>query len=189
MIFMIKNKKDLKEWLSFERKKYGLTGGIKNFFLFCAGSERAVIWSWQKRLRKTEWYYNSGKKIRYFISSIILNHKSNRYGLHIGVNVCGKGLKVMHLGPILTNGGVKIGENVSLHINTSFVAKGTSDDAPTLGKGCVVGVGAVVMGGIYVADNVAIGANSVVCKDINEVNIAVAGAPAKKVSNNGSLEW
>lgn len=186
---MIKSKADLKEWLSYESSKYGLTNVIKEYILFYAGSERAVIWSWQKRLRKTEYYYNTRKKIRYAISLVILNHKSNKYGLHIGVNVCGKGLKVMHLGSILTNGGVKMGEDVSLHINTSFVAKGTSDDAPTIGNGCVVGVGAVVMGGVQVADYVAIGANSVVCKDIREENIAVAGAPAKKVSNNGSLEW
>ena len=186
---MIRSKSDLNEWISYERAKYGLAGGIKYFLLFCAGSERAVIWSWQKALRKTEYYYNTGKKIRYAISLIRLNHKSNKCGLHIGLNVCGKGLKVMHLGSILTNGGVKMGEDVSLHINTSFVAKGTSDEAPTIGNGCVVGVGAVVMGGVQVADYVAIGANSVVCKDILEENIAVAGSPAKKVSNNGSLEW
>lgn len=186
---MIQSKADLKEWLSYERAKYGLSGGVKDFVLFCVGSERAVIWSWQKTLRKTEYYYNTGKKVQYAISLIMLNHKSNKYGLHIGKNVCAKGLKIMHLGPILANGSVKMGEDVSLHINTSFVAKGTSDDAPAIGNGCVVGVGAVVMGGVRVADYVAIGANSVVCKDIDEENIAVAGSPAKKISNNGSLEW
>lgn len=60
---------------------------------------------------------------------------------------------------------------------------------PTLDDGVIVGVGAVVLGGIYVAKNVAIGANAVVNKDITEENIAVAGVPAKKISNNGRLEW
>lgn len=40
-----------------------------------------------------------------------------------------------------------------------------------------------------VADNVAIGANAVVCTDIVEENIAVAGVPAKKISSHGRLEW
>ena len=95
----------------------------------------------------------------------------------------------MHLGSVLTNGKTKIGQNVSLHINTAFVAKGVEDGAPIVGNGCVIGVGAVVIGNISIADNVAVGANSVVCKDITEENIAVAGIPAKKVSSNGRLKW
>ena len=95
----------------------------------------------------------------------------------------------MHLGPILTNGQTQIGENVSIHINTAFVAKGTTNDAPIIGNGCVIGTGAVIVGRIRIADNVAVGANSVVCKDVLEENIAIAGIPAKKVSNNGRLQW
>ena len=82
-----------------------------------------------------------------------------------------------------------MGENVSLHINTSFVAQGVTGDVPIIGNGVVVGVGASVVGGIRIADNVAVGANAVVTKDILEENIAVAGVPAKKVSNNGRLNW
>lgn len=61
-------------------------------------------------------------------------------------------------------------------------------NVPKLGNGIVVEVGAVVVGG-YIANNVAIGANAVVCTDVTEENIAVAGIPAKKISNNGRLEW
>lgn len=38
-------------------------------------------------------------------------------------------------------------------------------------------------------DNIAIGANAVVNKNFTEENIAIAGIPAKKISNNGALEW
>ena len=75
----------------------------------------------------------------------------NKYALHIPINTCGKGLKIMHIGPILINGRVKIGENCSLHINTALVAGGTSDEVPCLGNGIVVGVGAVVLGGVRIA--------------------------------------
>lgn len=95
----------------------------------------------------------------------------------------------MHIGPILINGRVRIGENCSLHINTSIVAGGTSDDVPCLGNGIVIGVGSVLLGGIQLADNIAVGANALVNKTFTEENIAIAGIPAKKISKNGSLEW
>ena len=47
----------------------------------------------------------------------------------------------------------------------------------------------VVLGNVTVADNVAIGANAVVNRDVLEENIAVAGVPAKKISNNGAIAW
>jgi len=43
--------------------------------------------------------------------------------------------------------------------------------------------------GVYIANNVAIGANALVNKSVEEENIAIAGVPAKKISNNGRLEW
>lgn len=43
-----------------------------------------------------------------------------------------------------------------------------------------------MIGAVKVADNVAVGANAVVTKDVLEEGIAVAGIPAKKVSNNNS---
>ena len=184
---MINCKADLKEYLACEKGKYKLHR--LGLLYYLAGNEEAVIWSWQKCLRYTEYYINCNKKILAAICKVRLNRMSNKYGMHIAPNVCGKGLHVMHLGPILTNGSTRIGENSAVHINTAFVANGTDNAAPVLGNGVVVGVGAVVMGGIRIADNVAIGANAVVCRSVEEENIAVAGVPAKKVSNSGRLEW
>lgn len=95
----------------------------------------------------------------------------------------------MHVGPILINDKAVIGKNCSLHINTAIVAGGTNNEVPVIGEGVVVGVGAVILGGVTIANNIAIGANAVVNKSFIEENIAIAGVPAKKVSNNGSLEW
>lgn len=190
---MITSKAELKEILVYEAKKYdiipGFIGGVYGGIRLIAGSERQIIWMFQKRLRKTEYYYNSGKRIRYKISLMLLNRFRNRYGLHIELNVCDKGLKIMHLGSILTNPRTKIGKDVSLHINTAFVAQGVSDDAPVIGDRVVVGIGATIVGGVKIANNVAVGAGAVVVKDILEENIAVAGVPAKKVSDNGSEKW
>lgn len=57
---------------------------------------------------------------------------------------------------------------------------------PTIGNNVYLGSGCKVIGAVKVADNVAVGANAVVTKDVLEEGIAVAGIPAKKVSNNNS---
>ena len=95
----------------------------------------------------------------------------------------------MHLGPILINGKAHVGRNCALHINTALVAGGTNDTVPYLEDGVVVGVGAVILGGVHLAENIAIGANAVVNKSFDEPNIAIAGVPAHKVSNNGRTHW
>ncbi len=190
---MIKSKSDLKDILDYESKKYGIhengSGRLLNFIRLLEGSETQIIWKLQKRLRKTEFYYNTGKKLRYRLSLMKLNKLENRYGIHIGVNICDRGLKIMHLGSVLVNGRAKVGKDVCFHINTALVGQGVYDDAPMVGDGVIIGVGSILVGGITIANNVAIGAGAVVVKDVEEENIAVAGVPAKKVSKNGSLTW
>ena len=182
---IISTKKDLKEWLSFEKNRYG-SNIIKDFFLL---GERAILRRHQIILRKAEYYINTQKKLRAAFYRIRLTKFQCKYSLHIPVNTCGKGLKIMHLGPILMNGRVRVGENCSIHINTAFVARGIDNSVPTLGDGVVVGVGAVIVGGVYIADNIAIGACSMVNKSFNESDIAIAGIPAQKISNNGTSKW
>lgn len=185
---MIENRKELKEWLRYESSKYK-QNGIKYYLKLLSGSENAVLWNFQKRLRITEYHKNTRHRLRYFISKIILRRKQNKYMLNIAPNVFGKGLKIMHLGPILTNGEVRVGENCSVHINTSFVAGGRNDGVPQIGSDCVIGVGAVILGAITIADGIAIGANAVVNKSFTEPDIAIAGVPARKISNNGKKSW
>lgn len=48
-----------------------------------------------------------------------------------------------------------------------------------------IGPGAKLFGKIHIGDNVAIGANAVVNKDVPS-NVTVAGVPAKIISNKGS---
>ena len=95
----------------------------------------------------------------------------------------------MHIGPILVNSDAKVGEYCSFHINTAVVAAGSSNGTPVVGNHVVFGVGSVVLGSIRIADYTAIGANAVVNKSVEEENIAVAGVPAKKISNSGNREW
>lgn len=180
----INNKNDLKKFLKYEKSKYG----VKRRNIFCI-RESEYLWKHNLLLRKTEYYTNTNRKIMSILYKIRLQLFQNKYSIHIPINTFDIGLKLMHLGPILVNGKVKAGKDISLHINTSIVARGTNDLAPTLKDGIVVGVGAVIVGDVVIEDNIAIGANSVVNKSFYEKNIAIAGVPAKKISNNGRLNW
>ena len=190
---MISTKKDLKEYLNYEKSKYSISndlfGTMAGYIKYFVGSEKMAIWRWQRRLRYTEYYYNSGHRILYLINKVLFNYKSNKYGIHIGLNNFGKGLKIMHLGSVLVNGNVKVGMDCTVHINTAIVAHGLEGGTPVLGNNIVIGVGTVILGNITIADGIAIGANSVVNKSFIEKNIAIAGVPAKKISNNGTQKW
>lgn len=52
-----------------------------------------------------------------------------------------------------------------------------------VGKSCVIGVGATIMGGVRIGDYCIIGAGAVVTKDVPD-NSIVAGNPAKIVKEN-----
>ena len=180
----ISSKKQLKEWTSCELSKYGRS---RNSFLLI--SERAILRKHVILLRKTEYHVNSGHKIRGFLYRMRLGYFQNKYSLHIPLNVCAKGLYIVHVGPIIINSMATVGEDCVLHINTGIVAGGSNDGVPTIGKGVVLGIGSIVLGDVHVSDYVAIGANAVVNKDVLESDVAVAGVPAKKISNNGRKTW
>lgn len=182
----IQSKTDLNNFLEIEKHNYGR----KNIFLpLFAINERDILWKYHVILRRTEYHSNTNHQIRSLIYKTRLKIIQNKYLLRIPINCFDSGLKIMHLGSILINGKVKVGKNCSIHINTSIVAGGTDNRVPMLGNGIIIGVGAVILGNVQLADNIAIGANAVVNKSFLEKNIAIAGIPAKKISNNGSKEW
>lgn len=182
---LIKDKKDLKEWIEYETRKHGK----RSYLNFLEITEKQVLIKHIILLRKTEYHYNKNNKLLYYFYKVRLLRFQNKYSMHIPINTCGKGLKIMHVGPVLINGNARIGKDVSIHINTAIAAKGINDLAPKIDDNCVIGVGSVILGDVYIAKNVAVGANAVVTKSIFEEDIAIAGMPAKKVSENGRTKW
>lgn len=182
----IQSKAQLKDWIKYESKLYGKQSFIRLVFPV---TELDILRKHQIILRKTEYSINTNHLLRCRINKIRLNIIQNKYALHIPPNTCGRGLKVMHVGPILINGRATIGKDCVLHMNTAIVANGASDAVPTIGDEVIIGYGAVVVGGVYVTDKVAIGANAVVVKNIAEPDVAIAGIPAKIVSSHGRSSW
>ncbi|GAE95215.1 hypothetical protein JCM21714_4429 [Gracilibacillus boraciitolerans JCM 21714] len=144
----INNKNDLREFLEYERVLYNR----KRIYmpLFCI-TEQSYLWKHNVLLRKTEYYVNTGKRLRGLLYKVLLNRFRNNHLIQIPINTFDRGLKLMHLGPILVNKNVKGGKDIALHINTCLVAGGTNHGAPTLEDGVVVGVGAVILGDVRIA--------------------------------------
>lgn len=149
------------------------------------------IWRFQRLLRKLEYYKNCKKSLIwkpyiYYISWRYLK-LSVKLGFTIPLNVIGPGLNIAHRGTIVINNSAKIGENCRLHTCVNIGTKaGEKNLAPQIGNNVYIGPGSKIFGNITIANGVCIGSNSVVNKSIEESNVSVAGAPAKKISNKGS---
>ena len=182
-------KAQLKDWLSVELAPYEHLGPMQDLLNLFNANQGAILRRHMILLRTTEYHINAGHKLRALLWKQRLRRLQNRYEMHVALNCCGRGLHIMHLGPILMNGHVTIGENCCLHFNTGVVAGGTDDGVPTLGDNVIVGFGAVILGGIHLADGIAVGANAVVNKDFLEPDITIAGIPARKISDGGRGKW
>lgn len=114
-----------------------------------------------------------------------------KYGIKIGENAdIGYGCRIVHFGGIFINSGCKIGNNIDIYhdvtigINVRGAYKNGSY-CPQLMNNIVIGAGAKIMGPVLIESNVAIGANSVVTKDV-PAHVTIGGIPSKIISYKGS---
>lgn len=181
---MIKSKADYKEYLAADASALGINTK-KVIAIF--GGTRYYIYKYQRLLRKCEYYSNCKKGLFYKPYKMYLKFKfrsrSIKYGFEIPLNCFGKGLSIAHIGPIIINGYVKVGDNCRIHPGTCIgTAKGYGDMSPVLGNNVYIGPGAKLFGKITIADNITIGANAVVTKSFEQENVSIAGVPAKIIS-------
>lgn len=71
--------------------------------------------------------------------------------------------------------GAKIGKNCTILQNVTIGS--SKKQAPVIGDNCVIGAGAVIVGGIRVGNNCNIGANCTVFKDVPDNTTVVCQAP------------
>ena len=109
-----------------------------------------------------------------------MNKLGNKLGFYISTSArIGKGFWIYHHGCVIINGNASIGDYCRLHGSNCIGNRSMySDKAPTIGNNCDIGFGATLIGDIYVADNVVVGANAVVNKSCVESNVVLAGVPA-----------
>lgn len=150
------------------------------------------IWHFQRLLRKLEYYKNCRHSVLWKPYILFLHYRvassGQKLGFEIHPNVFGPGLGIAHIGTLIVNKRVRVGENCRIHSCTYLAtqATGKDDDCPTIGNNVFIGPCTVIVGKIHIADNIAIGASSYVAQSFDEEGITIAGAPAKKVSDKGS---
>lgn len=174
---MIDTKEKLKQCLNIEKNIYFPRGGVRLPFGI---REKDVLYGYIYNLRKTEYHFNMGHKLRYAFYKFHLYRMSNLYAIHIGINVCDEGLSIAHVGPIIINGRSRVGKNLRIHVGVNIGANG--GEPPILGDNVYIGPGAKIFGDIKVANGCRIGANAVVCKNCEEENSTLVGVPAKNVN-------
>lgn len=180
---MITSKKELKEFLQADKIALGIKKSKPSIIPF-----KDVIWKYQIIYRKYEYARNVLTKNSLY--TLLLKYrfekKSLQLGFSIPINVIDKGLSIAHYGTIVINSNCSIGKNCRIQEGVTIGATNGSKEAPTIGDNVFIGSGTKIIGNIRIANDIAIGAGSVVVKNFEEEGITIAGVPAKKVSNNNS---
>lgn len=113
--------------------------------------------------------------------------------------VCGEGLKVNGNVFINADGGVKIGDRVTLSYGATILAASYDKDlffqgkrdhknkGIEIGNDVWVGANATILDGVHICDHVIIGAGAVVTKDISTPYSVYVGVPAKRISSQEKI--
>ena len=168
---MIKSKEELVEFLDADKKSLGRAGKKP--------VHSDVIWRFEILLRKYEYYYNKKSLLKYFYG-VKFRKMSVQLGFSVPINVCDKGLALVHYGTIVISDGARVGENCRIHEGVCIGATNGESKAATIGKNVFISTGAKIIGKVNIADNVAIGANAVVVTDINEIGTTWGGFQQKR---------
>ncbi len=97
----------------------------------------------------------------------------------------GKGFYIGHFGGIIISSSAKIGENVNIsqQVTIGVAGEGDKRGCPTIGSNVYIAPGAKIFGKITIGNNVKIGANAVVYKDVPD-NVTVVLDPGMKILPN-----
>lgn len=182
---MIKSKMDFKICVMADSEYYKAKSKKDKFVEFITNDSTRQIWRFIKLLRKTEYYYNTKHNLFGDLMYLYYRNRKNTLGTKLGIkmweNTFDKGLIIFHSGNIVINGKTRIGKNCKLHGSNCIGNNGFSDKAPILGNNIDIGVGAKIIGDVYLADDIIIGANAVVVDSFYEKGITIAGVPAKRI--------
>ena len=178
---MIKTKQELKFFLAADR--------IMNRGVHRRSLKRRLIelifpdytMRYLSALRHCEYYASRGGYSPY---RILNEYRYRRLGIKLGFtiarNVFDYGLVIPHYGTIVVGSGNSIGRYAVLHTATCI-----TEGKKTIGDGFYLSTGAKVLKNVRIADNVSVGCNAVVYKDVEDPEMLVAGNPAQIIKQSG----
>jgi serine O-acetyltransferase len=98
------------------------------------------------------------------------------------------GFYIAHLGNIVIAHHTKLGRHTSMHQGVTIGGSGHGGQFPVIGDRVYFGAGAKIIGPVEIGNDVVIGANAVVTKNIPDKAV-VGGIPAKVISYQGSMNF
>ena len=131
------------------------------------------------------------RKVLSIIGTLMFKAAEIMYGIHIRSEIdIGPGLFIGHFGNIFVGGDTSIGKNCNLSqgVTIGYAGRGENWGLPEIGDNVYIAPGAKIFGKLKIGNNVAIGANAVVTKDLPD-NAVAAGIPAKIINYNGSQDF
>lgn len=171
---------------------YRVTGDIrfKVFLkqLFLGESYKIIFW-----VRTCRYCYDKPllRYTIYLFGKIMTTHFRYKLGISLHPECeIGSGLYIGHFGMINISAESVIGKNLNVSQGVTIARRnrGTYKGHPTIGDNVYIGPGAKVIGAVKIGNDVAIGANCVVTKDIPD-NSVVVGIPGKIISKKGSFGY
>lgn len=183
---MITNKSILREYLAADLARYSRRSPA--FLGYFYGDETLATQVFLKRLRRTEYYYNTMggenrnvlKMIRFAFSFFLYRRMQLKYRILIPLNVVGPGLYIPHrFGGVIINA-KSVGKNCTISSGCVLGNKRDADDRPILGDNVEVCIGAKIIGNVRIGNDVIIAPNSVVVKNVLDKDV-VSGIPAKSI--------
>lgn len=123
------------------------------------------------------------RKVFSFLYKVLYKFVQVITGIELPCEVpVGKNFVIDHFGGIIISGHARFGDNCRIRSGVVVgLARVEDPCAPYIGDNVDIGTGAKLLGRITIGDNVKIGANSVVTRDVQPNSIAV-GVPARVVS-------
>ena len=181
---MLRSKQEFRQYLTEEKKKKNSKcPGLKDWLLH---NEVWYIFHYIRHLRYVE-YYKGRNKLLFLWHFFWYKRLGFKLRVTIYPNTIDAGLRIYHVGDFIHVGpNVKIGRNCTILPGVVFGNKSEKQDdgCVMVGDNCYFGLGAKIFGSVTIGNNVTIGANTVVTKDIPD-NAVVGGVPAKIIKIKG----
>jgi serine O-acetyltransferase len=176
--------KELKSFIVADFRRMSNSNSIATYFKYMLMNSSFKITFWFRVGSYLKEKRNIVHRLMYVIVYFI--HKHNQYltgiQLAFGTSI-GKGLFFPHFSCIVISSSSKIGDNCTIFHGVSLGAiRGKGD--PHVGNNVVFATGAKILGNVTIGNDVFVGANSVVVKDIPD-NAVVVGIPAKIINMDG----
>lgn len=134
----------------------------------------SVVIKWY---RVERWCYVHHLKI---VAKVIYHVMQLLFGCTIPPSaVLEEDVDIPHFHGIVIHHNSVVGKSTKIYQNVTLGGR-NGKGGPTIGSNCIIGCGACVLGEIHIGDNVKIGANAVVLKDVPD-GCTVVGVPGQVV--------